>query len=121
MKTMKDFENHWDAYDDIDNVETGSVVEVLLLIYDDYIIGESTNLDNIRNGEPMEYEAEAYEAKYAIKDTANILANRKDSLKVLTEIVENDKNKIAELKRIAKYYSKALAAKIEEAEEDEWL
>lgn len=88
MKTVKDFNNHWEAIEEMDNIDTNCLVHAIGKRYGDYIATEGTNLRNIGNGDPMEYEAEAAEARWDVKDGLRVLEKRSDLVETLEAFVD---------------------------------
>ena len=84
MKTVKDFNNHFDVFDcSLEEVDSNCLAHAIGKRYDDYIITESTNRRNIYDGDAMGFEAEAYEARYDVKDGLRVLQKRTDLVETL--------------------------------------
>lgn len=89
MKTVKDFLTHFDVFDcSLEEVDTNCLAHATGRRYNDYLFTESTNRRNLHDGEAMEFEAEAYEARYDVKAGLRVLAKRADLVETLETLAD---------------------------------
>lgn len=84
MKTVKDFHDHFSVFAcPLEEVDTNCLAHATGRRYNDYLFTESTNRRNLYDGEAMEFEAEAYEARYDVKAGLRVLEKRADLVDTL--------------------------------------
>ena len=122
LKNVNDFKNHYSVFEqDLSTVDTNCLVQAVNDRYSDYIECESANRRCIRDGEPLELEAEAWEAKEDIKAALDELLSRHDGLvRTLASYVHSGREhfELYELQAMASLFHKdGMRGIIDEARE----
>lgn len=121
-KNVNDFRDHLSVFNvDLGTIDTNCLVQAVNDRYSDYIECESANRRCIRDGEPLELEAEAWEAKEDIKAALDELLSRHDGLvRTLASYVHSGREhfELYELQAMASLFHKdGMRGIIDEARE----